>query len=117
MPVSTTERVKDPWPAQVSSAPKAFQRHFSKHTFAQLSLFFGKVLYTLGFLIHGFWAGRKSLIFGVWAVPAAPKAIPEDRGLRPHLLAWLLWPPGPPRSPNIDDLRPAQKPCIQNQSV
>ncbi len=38
---------------------------------------------TLGFLIHDFWAGRKSSIFGVWAAPAAPKTMPKCGGLRP----------------------------------
>ena len=31
---------------------------------------------SLGFLIHDFWAGRKSSIFGVWAAPGAPKLRP-----------------------------------------
>ncbi len=47
---------------------------------------------TLRFLIHGFWAGRKSYIFGVWVAPAAPQK-------------------GGGRSPT------AQKPCIKNPSV
>ena len=33
-----------------------------------------------GFLIHGFWAGRESWIFEVWAAPAAPQTIPEGGG-------------------------------------
>ncbi len=54
---------------------------------------------TLGFLIHGFWAGRKSLIFGVWAAPAAPEPNPKGGGLRPpHLLEWFFGPPGPPKT-------------------
>ncbi len=39
--------------------------------------------FKLGFLMHGFWAGRKSSILGVWLAPAAPKTIPEGGGLRP----------------------------------
>jgi hypothetical protein len=35
--------------------------------------------FTLEFLIHGFGAGRKSSIFGVWAPPAAPKTIPDTK--------------------------------------
>ena len=42
---------------------------------------------TLGFFIHGFWAGRRSSILGVWA------------------------------DPKIVDSRPAQKSCIKNPSV
>ncbi len=33
------------------------------------------------------------------------------------LKEWFVGPPGPPRSPRIDDFRPAQKPCIKNPSV
>ncbi len=38
---------------------------------------------TLGFLIHGCWAGWESPIVGVWAAPAAPKTISKGGGLRP----------------------------------
>ncbi len=38
---------------------------------------------TLGFLVHAFWAGRESLIFGVWAAPGAREAIRKCGGLRP----------------------------------
>ncbi len=71
----------------------------------------------LGFLIHGFWAGRKSSTFGVWAAPAAPKAIPEGGGLRPPFFGTFFGAAGAAPTPQIDDFRPAQKPCIQNPSV
>ncbi len=62
---------------------------------------------TLGFLIHGFWAGRESSISGVWAASAAPKTIPKGGGVAA----------GAAQTPKINDLRPAQKPCITNPSV
>jgi hypothetical protein len=46
---------------------------------------------TLGFLIHGFWAGRKSSIFQVWEVPAAPKAIQEGGGRSPPSSGMVVW--------------------------
>ncbi len=36
----------------------------------------------LGFVIHGFRAGRKSSVLGVWVAPVAPKTIPKGAGLR-----------------------------------
>jgi hypothetical protein len=58
--------------------------------------------HTLGFVMHGFWAGKQSSILGVWAAPAAPKAIPKSGkgGFANHRLAWLFGPPGPPRLQN-----------------
>ncbi len=38
---------------------------------------------TLGFLIHDFWDGRQSSIFGVWAAPGARETIQKYEGLRP----------------------------------
>ncbi len=72
---------------------------------------------TLGFLIHGVWAGRKSSIFGVWAAPAAPKTIPKGGGLRPPPFGMVFGASGAAQTPNIDDSRPAQKPCIKNPTV
>ncbi len=72
---------------------------------------------TLGFLLHGFWAGRRSVIFGVWAAPAAPKTIPEGGGLRPPPFGMLLGAAAVARTLKIDDFRPAQKPCIKSPSV
>jgi hypothetical protein len=72
---------------------------------------------TLGFSFHGFWAGRESLIFGVWAAPAAPKTIPKGGGLRPPPSGMVLGAAGAAQTPKIDDIRPAQTPCIQNLSV
>ncbi len=46
---------------------------------------------TLGFLIHAFWAVRKSSIFGVWTAPAAHKNIPESGGLRPPTCWHGFW--------------------------
>ncbi len=41
---------------------------------------------TLGFLIHGFWAGLKSLILGVWADPGGPqKPFEKVGGFAPTL--------------------------------
>jgi hypothetical protein len=68
----------------------------------------------LGFLIHGCGAGQKSLIFWVWAAPAAPNTIPEGGGLRPPP-SWGA--AGAGQTPNIDDFRPAPKPCVKNPSV
>ncbi len=38
---------------------------------------------TPGFLIHEFWAGRKSSISGVWEAPGALETIQKYGGLRP----------------------------------
>ncbi len=51
-------------------------------------------------LVHDFGAGRKSLIFGVWAAPAAGKTNPEGGGHRPPPFGILFGPPGPPTPPN-----------------
>ncbi len=72
---------------------------------------------TLGFLIHGFWAGRRSPIFGVWAAPAAPQTFPKRGGLSPPPSGMFFWAAGAAQSPKTDDFRPAQKPCIKNPSV
>ncbi len=64
---------------------------------------------TLGFLIHGSGAGRKSSILGVWEAPAAPKTMPEGGG--------GFGAAGAAQTPKIKDFRPAQKPCIKNLSV
>ena len=61
------------------------------------------VIDTLGFLIHGFGAGRQSTILGVWAAPAAQKTIPKGGGLRPPLLGSVFGSPGAVQIPNIDD--------------
>ncbi len=44
--------------------------------------------YTLGFLIHGFWAGWTSSIFGGLGGPGGLKTMPE--GSPPQLLEWFL---------------------------
>ncbi len=74
-------------------------------------------IHTLGFLIHGFWAGQKSSILGVWAALAAPKTIPKGGGLRPLPFGMVCWAAGAAHTPKIEDLRPAQKPCIKNPSI
>ncbi len=61
---------------------------------------------TLVFLIYGFWAGRQSPIFEVWAAPAATKTIPEGGGLRP-----------PPSGMVFGAARAAQTPSVKNPSV
>ncbi len=51
---------------------------------------------TLGSLIHGFWADRKSSIFGVRAAPAAPKPLPTSGREAAQRLEGICGPPGPP---------------------
>ncbi len=70
----------------------------------------------LGFVIHGFGAGRKSTNFGVWAAPAAPQTLPQGGVLRPPS-GMVFGAAGAAQTPNIDDFRPAQKPCMKNPSV
>ncbi len=72
---------------------------------------------TLKCLIHGFGAGRQSIIFEVLAAPAARKPIPEGGGLRPPPFGIVCWAAGAAQTPKIDDLLPAQKPIIENQSI
>jgi hypothetical protein len=38
---------------------------------------------TLGIVLHGFWAGRKSPMFGVWAAPAAQQKHYKRSGAKP----------------------------------
>ncbi len=54
---------------------------------------------TLGFLIHSFWAGWESPIFGVWAAPADPKTIPEGWGLRPPPYGMVFGAAGAAQTP------------------
>ncbi len=75
------------------------------------------VILTLGFLIHGFLAGRKSSIWGIWGAPAAQKTMSKGGGLRAPPLGMVLGAAGAAQTPKFDDVRPAQKPCIENQSV
>ncbi len=49
---------------------------------------------TVGFLKHGFWAGRKSPNFGVWAAPRPQKPFQKVGGEAPHLLESILRTPG-----------------------
>ena len=72
---------------------------------------------TLGFFIHGFWAGRKSPILGVWAAPAAAKTIPEGGGASPPPSGSFFWAAGAAQTPKINDFRAAQRPSIKNTSV
>ncbi len=53
--------------------------------------------FTLGFFIHGFWAGRKSQILGVWTAPRAPAApkVCQKVGGEAPLVSWP-WYPRPP---------------------
>jgi hypothetical protein len=70
--------------------------------------------FTLGGLIHGFCAGRKSSIFYVWAAPATPKNIPGGGGLHPPPFGMVLGVAGAAQTPKSVDLQPAPKPCIKN---
>ncbi len=55
-------------------------------------------------------------MFGVGAALATPKTIPEG-GLRsPPPLEWFFGGAVAAQTPKIDDFRPAQTPCIKNQS-
>jgi hypothetical protein len=56
-------------------------------------------------------------MFGVSAAPSGPKTISKGRGEAPHLLDWFLGAGGAAQTPKLDDLRPAQKPCIKSPSV
>ncbi len=62
---------------------------------------------TLGFLIHGFWAQRKSTICGVWAAPAARKSLPKGRALLASLFGSVF--PGCEGRPDL------QKPTISGR--
>ncbi len=64
-----------------------------------------------------FGAVRKSLIFGVWAAPAAPKTKPVGGSLRPPPFGLVFGTAGAAQTPKIGDPRPAQKPCMNNPSV
>ncbi len=75
-----------------------------------------QLLSALGFLIHGFWAGRESPIFGVWAAPAAPKTIPKGGGRRPPPSGMVFEATEATRTRKINDFRPTQKQCIKNSS-
>ena len=44
--------------------------------------------FTLGILIHDFWAGRKPSIFGVWVAPGAPKNIQTYGGRKPRKVTY-----------------------------
>jgi hypothetical protein len=52
---------------------------------------------TLGFLIHDFWAGRRSSIFGSGQPRGPGKPFKNMGGTAPHIFEWFLGPPGPPR--------------------
>jgi hypothetical protein len=67
---------------------------------------------TLGFVIHDFWAGRKSPILGVWAAPLAPETIHKYGGRSPPYCCMVFGAPGAAQTPTLDDFRPAQKSCI-----
>ena len=72
---------------------------------------------TFGFLIHDFWAGRKSSIFGFWAAPGARETMQKCGGLRPPHFGMAFGAPGAAQTPKIDDFRPAQKSCMKNPCV
>ena len=62
-------------------------------------------------------AGNR-IFFAVWAAPAAPNTIPEGGGAEAlHLLEGFWGAAGAAETPQIDDFRPAQKPCIKHPSV
>jgi hypothetical protein len=73
--------------------------------------------YTLGFLIHGCWAGRTSSIFVVWAAPAVSKPFQKVEGFAPHLWEWFLGPPGPPVPTKSTISSRPKKPCMKHPSV
>ncbi len=51
------------------------------------------------FISRGFWAGRKSAIFGVWAAPGGRETFPKGGGLRPPTFWRVYRLPEPPRPP------------------
>jgi hypothetical protein len=65
-----------------------------------------------GFSYMFFWPGNFVLLVRV--APAAPNTIPEGGGgLRPPPSGMVFGATGAAQTPNIDDFRPVQKPCIQ----
>jgi hypothetical protein len=74
-------------------------------------------VYTLEFLIYDSWAGRESLIFGVWAASASPKTIPEGGGRSPPPSGMVFGAAGAAQTPQIGDFRPAEKSCIKSPCV
>ncbi len=71
----------------------------------------------LGFLIHGFWAGGKVSLCGVWTAPAAGKTLPTSGALRGPPFGRVFPAAGAAQTPTAEDVRSVQKPCIQNPSA
>ena len=72
---------------------------------------------TLGFFIHGFWAGRKSPIWGVWEAPGGRETFQKGGGLCPPYFSMVSRASGAAQTPKTDDFRPAQQPCIKKPSI
>ena len=64
---------------------------------------------TLGFLIHGFWAGRESSIFGGLGGPGGPQNHSRRWGASPPPSGMVCWAAGAAQTPQIVDFRPAEK--------
>ncbi len=79
--------------------------------------FSGTGRFTLGFLIHGFWGPAGYRRFRRLGWPWRPQE-PFQRvgGEAPPPLGMVVG-ATPPTPPKFNDSRPAQKPCITNQSV
>jgi hypothetical protein len=60
------------------------------------------------FVIHGFLADRKSVIFEVWAAPAFRKIFPKVGG--GFALQHLEWFSGPPGRPGLKAKKPTSGP-------
>jgi hypothetical protein len=71
----------------------------------------------LGVFYTRFWGLSKIIILGGVGWPAGPKTIPKGEGLRPPLFGMVFGAAGAAQTPKIDDVRPAQKPCIENPPV
>jgi hypothetical protein len=71
----------------------------NERTIDRLGLYATVVVNTLGFLIHGFWAGLRSYIFEVWAAPAALKTIPTGGGRSPPPSGMVLGAAGAAQTP------------------
>ncbi len=70
---------------------------------------------TLGFLIHGCWAGRKSSIWGSGRPRRPPKPFQTVGGGAPPHSGMVCGPAGAARTPKIDDSRPAQNHVFKTQ--
>ncbi len=70
---------------------------------------------TLGFFMHGFRAGRKSSIFGVWTAPAAGKTLLKGWALLAPSFGRVFPAAGAAQTPEIYDFRPVQNHVLKTR--